>query len=136
MLMKSHRRLAARRGFTLMEVMLVAAILLILAGVATVAVSGYMGQAKKSEAKIEMQKIVKAAETFHVNYGEWPQSCQMLIQPYQGDPPLVPGGADDITDPWGQPYQLVIRPDQYGSERATVDSSGPGGTSKFSIPTS
>jgi prepilin-type N-terminal cleavage/methylation domain-containing protein len=122
------RRLTARTrgGFTLLEVLVVVAILVILASVATFATMSYLERARRSQAKLQMQKIVQAAESYYTQYSQIP-TTQMLIMPTEdGQQPLLPGGPAAITDPWNQPFQLTETVDQYGSQRFMVISSGNG----------
>jgi general secretion pathway protein G len=123
------RRLAARSrgGYTLLEVLVVVALLLILASVATFATMRYLPQARVSQAKLQMQKISQAAESYYTQYSEMP-TTQALIQSTQQDglAPLLPGGPAAITDPWGQPFQLTETQDNYGSMRFVVISTGSG----------
>src|SRR5438046_7749458 len=76
MLPTAHRRrTAARRAaFTLLEVLVVVAILVILAGVASISVFRYMEDAKIGRAKTDMQSIAKAYETYYTQHGTWPDN--------------------------------------------------------------
>lgn len=128
MLTRSDARLVrtTRGGFTLLEVLVVTAILLILASLATFGVIRYMEQAKRSEAKLQMGKIEQAVKTYYLNNGDYPQSLSELIVPEPGLPPLLDGGEAAITDPWGQPYTHDVVTDNYGSPRVVIYSNGSG----------
>jgi general secretion pathway protein G len=102
MLLTTVRRNSARRSaFTLLEVLVVVAILVILAGVASISIFRYMEDAKVSRAKSDMQAIEKAYETFYTQHQEWPQD---LIQVA----PLLKQGQEALKDPWGNPYVVEI----------------------------
>src|SRR5438045_1789121 len=97
------RRAARRAGFTLMEVMLVVAILVILAGTGGVVYFRYMDDARIGQAKMGVRSIATAVDTFYVKYGDYPGNLQMLTQRQQdGSPPYLEVGA--LLDPWGRPY--------------------------------
>ena len=118
----ANRRLSfrQRRGFTLLEVLVVTAILVILAGLATFATVSYLEKAHVSEAKLKMSKIESAINAYQVsNDGNWPTSLNDLITPPDGRPLLV-GGQAAITDPWGKPFQFSIGQDNFGATRALV----------------
>lgn len=112
MIVSARRRLAARRpGFTLLEVLVVVAILVILAGVAGVYVFGFLDAAKTDIAADQCGKIERAIEAYMLKsqtQGQPPQSLQIL---YTGDntlnPPLQPvldGGPSSIISPFGPQY--------------------------------
>ncbi len=99
-----------RRGaFTLLEVLVVVAIILILASLATVAAMQILKENKEDQAKIKAQTLLKAVGTFAVkNNANWPESLDQ-VQNYidnKGDNPFL--------DPWGNPFQYSVQPDETG----------------------
>jgi general secretion pathway protein G len=94
-----------RAGFTLMEVLVVVAIIVILAGVGTVYLLPRLGESKVKVAKANLKTLANAAETFELNNDRKPNSLDELsaTQP-NGDKPLVPSSA--LKDPWGKKYIL------------------------------
>jgi general secretion pathway protein G len=100
------RRAAARRGFTLMEVMLVVAILVILAGTGGVIYFRYLDEAKVGQAKMGVRSLTTAVETYYIKYGDYPPSLQALTQRMQdGSPPYLEVSA--LLDPWSRPYHYT-----------------------------
>jgi general secretion pathway protein G len=95
-------RVAARRGFTLMEVMVVAAILVILAGVGSVALFRYLDEAKESTARLGIAKIETAVMSYKTTKGEFPPNLQVLCQAEGGKPAFLE--EKDILDPWNNPF--------------------------------
>jgi len=93
-----------RRGFTLMEMLVVVAIIVIIAGAATPLVLSYMHNARVDRAKMDMKNIETAVVKFESSYGHYPQSLQELAQPgqYGGTAPL---DQKMLLDPWNNPYQ-------------------------------
>jgi general secretion pathway protein G len=104
---QSRSPLALRReGFTLLEILVVVAIIVILAGVATFAYTRYIDDAKVDTAKQSMKVLENAAKNFTLKNGQVPPpSLASLIQPPDGGRPFVEGGEAALIDPWGKPYQ-------------------------------
>jgi general secretion pathway protein G len=97
-------RAARRLAFTLMEVMVVVAILVILASVAGVAVFKYLDDANESAAKLKIQSIETAVNSYKLKHGDFPQSLEALtVQSDAGSHAYLE--QRDIIDPWGKEYQ-------------------------------
>src|SRR6516164_450507 len=99
----------SRAAFTLMEVLVVAAILVILASVASVGVLRYLDDAKEKTAYTGVMKLEQAAAAFKLNHGDWPQSLLELTVPEDGKP--APLDQNELRDPWGAEfvYDLASR---------------------------
>ncbi len=110
MKLATARRKATRRAaFTLLEVLVVVAILVILAGVATVATTRYLDDAKKSKAQLQAQAIAKAMEAYYTNPNSgnnYPTQLQELVTPPWGGTSFLNDPQNDLTDPWGKPFQI------------------------------
>lgn len=134
----ASRRLAAHRraGFTLVEVLVVVAILVILASLATFAAMRFLGDAKENECKLKMQKVEQAIKSYMVtNDGNPPQSLEELINPSaEGKPPLLEGGPSAITSPWGTPFMYEMTTDNYGSPRVLITTTNQNGTGTIMWP--
>jgi general secretion pathway protein G len=94
-----------RGAFTLLEVLVVVAIIVMLAGVGGYYVLQRYEEAKVSKARMDCQSLAAACDTYKLNNDTYPGSIDALAQnqPNGGDP-LVP--ADKLKDPWGKPYHL------------------------------
>lgn len=68
--MRTRKQMA--RGFTLIEVMIVIAIILALTGLIGVAVLGRRDEAKKGTAQIDMNTIKAALDMFRLDYDRYP----------------------------------------------------------------
>ena len=101
MVLRTKRR-DARRGFTLMELLVVVAIIVMLAGLGTWSYMRYLEGARESKAKLDITHIGQAVEAYKVDDGNYPDSLQVLTQP-TGDKPAALE-AKDLVDPWGQQY--------------------------------
>lgn len=117
----------ARKGFTLVELLAVMAIIMVLAGLGAFAVVGQMQKAKVNEAYIKMGKIEQAAKEYYISAGSvWPTSVMDLVQPLpDGSSPIMEGGVMAVTDPWQQQFQITVQNDEAGSERLVVTTINP-----------
>ena len=92
---------AASRGVTLIEILIVLAIVgLIAGGVAVVAVPKF-AEAQKNQAKIDARSIHPVAEKYLVDH---PGQCPTVEQ-LRAEKEL--SAASKITDPWDTPYKNV-----------------------------
>jgi general secretion pathway protein G len=95
-----------RRGFSLVEVMIVVVIIGLLASVVTVNVRSYLTRAKQSTARQEIAVTAQAVEAFYAAYSRYPtndEGIAALTEPSEKlpDPPLT----GQPIDPWSRPYQ-------------------------------
>ena len=109
------KRLNRRDGFTLLEVLVVVAILVVLASIASIYVFSYLDNAKKDKAKLDATNILHVAESYMVRFGEPPTSMNMLLNPPDGSLPGLKGEAATM-DPWNKQYQINV----VGTETAPV----------------
>jgi general secretion pathway protein G len=93
-----------RQGFTLMEVLVVVAIILILASLGTVYVMGQLEESRKSEAKINVRELTKACGMYELNYRTRPGTLRVLLQKGEYGGPYLKNDAI-LYDPWGKEYQ-------------------------------
>lgn len=120
-----HTRL--RPAFTLLEVLVVMAILVILAGATAFGTFKYIDMAKRSEAKTKMRTLETAAKTYYITYNEYPTDPMQLVQPSpDGTAPLVEGGEPAALDPWNVPFTMEVITDDFGSTRVRITSTGSG----------
>jgi prepilin-type N-terminal cleavage/methylation domain-containing protein len=113
-----------RSGFTLLEVLVVVAILVILAGVASISVFQYLERAKVGRAKNDMLAIKKAYETFYTQNLRWPQDPSEVYS-------LLEQGQQAFQSPWPNViYQVQLQdmqqPDGTSTERPVVICQPPG----------
>jgi general secretion pathway protein G len=116
-----------RRGFTLLEVMLVLAIIIVLAGLGVTALMNAQDDAYDRIAQIKAAQYAEAAKRFKIETGVFPQQLQDLevrpqhISPRKWRRPFV---EKLEADPWGNPF--VLRVDAVNN-RVLVVSAGPDG---------
>ena len=101
-----ERRLLVRAAFTLMELLVVMAIIVIIAGFGGYYVLGRLDDAKITQAIMRAKSIATALETYKLNEGEYPENLGALLQQSpSGRQPLLTN-QEEILDPWGQQYQI------------------------------
>ena len=102
-----------REAFTLLEVLLVAGILAVLAAVAIPKLFQQAERAKIDIAKSDVGRagnISKQLELYKYDMGEYPEELEALFQSkedadddrYNG--PYLDGSIEELKDPWGNPY--------------------------------
>ena len=90
-----------RRGFSLIEVMIVVVIIGLMAGLITYATTGYLEKAKVKRAKADITTLSGALDSFYLDKGRFPDNQESLKV-------LVPQYIKTLqNDPWGHPYQYV-----------------------------
>jgi general secretion pathway protein G len=102
-LRKTEIHKIVRRGFTLMEVLVVVAIILILASLGGYYVMGQLAEARKSEAKIQVRTLTTACENYMLNYNQWPPNLKALYDKGDRGGPYIKS-LDIIYDPWNKEY--------------------------------
>ncbi len=97
------KNLLKKRGFTLIELMIVVAILGILAAVAIPAFINYMKRAKTSEATVNVDRMYEGAVAYfekkHVRSGVSTVSSSNCLPPDAIKPSTVPKGVEEIGNP-------------------------------------
>jgi prepilin-type N-terminal cleavage/methylation domain-containing protein len=120
-LRKQTGRPLDRRGFTLMEVLVVVAILVILAGTASIFVFRYLDDAKKDRARFDIQALTQAAKTYMIrNGGTPPDNLGQVLQYIEG------GSESNLIDPWNNQYQYQVT-DQNGQQTIYIFATAPDG---------
>lgn len=103
--LKSAQKAQRRAAFTLMEILVVVAIIVVLAGVASVSVFRYLDNAKVSSARSSCVTIAKAVKAYNLQTGGYPGSLKELLVPVDGGKPYIEEEAQ-LYDPWGKEYQM------------------------------
>lgn len=97
-------RRTKRSAFTLLEVLIVVAIIVMLAGAGTFFLFPQLEEARKGRAKTDVQKLSGLVDIYKLKHGDYPASLETLTQPNGGDPPTC--SREEILDPWGKLYQI------------------------------
>jgi general secretion pathway protein G len=109
------RVLAAERGFTFIEIMVVVAILAILAALVVPRIMGRTDDAKRTAAKVQIRNIEGALQLYKLDNGVYPSSEQglkaLVEKPSVGVIPKkwkVGGYLPKLPeDSWGNPYKYT-----------------------------
>lgn len=109
-----------KRGFTLIEIMLVVTIIGVLAMVVIPRLAGRSEEARVAAAKIQIENIGVALDAYELDNGRYPSTDQGLSALY-----VNPGGLTSWkgpylkkklkTDPWGTSY-VYSQPGTHGSD--------------------
>ena len=114
-----NRERRADGGFTLLEMLVVLAIMGLLAAIIAPQVLKYLGTSRTQTAKVQIQNVVAALELYRLDVGRYPTQQEGLNSiiaapstavgwngPYLQKPSA-------LMDPWGQPY-LYRNPGKHG----------------------
>jgi general secretion pathway protein G len=107
------------QGFTLLEMLVVLAIMGLLAAIVAPQVLKYLGSSRTQTAKVQIQNIGSALELYRLDVGRYPTSEEGLSALV-----AAPSGAagwngpylqkpSALKDPWDQPYLYRV-PGQHG----------------------
>lgn len=98
-------RESERRGFTLVELMVVIVIIGLLAGAVTVSVRSYLVRGKQSVAAMEIAKICQALDTYYTVTDVYPTTDQGIAMLAERSDEFPDGLLNKIPkDPWGNEY--------------------------------
>jgi general secretion pathway protein G len=100
----------SKAGLTLLEVMIVLAIIALVVGLAAPRLMDTFGRAKSRTAAIQIENVRGAVQLFYLDVGRYPseaEGLQALIAAPDGAAGWVGpylDGVEDLNDPWGRPY--------------------------------
>src|SRR5688572_9217632 len=108
-----HRPIRSRRrGFTLLEIMVVTVILALLAGGVTVLVVRRVAQARTQRAQSDLYSLGNALEQYKLDNHDYPsteQGLKALVNKPSGQPEPAGWTGRYVkrvpVDPWGRPYR-------------------------------
>lgn len=110
-----HTQIKIRSGFTLVELMVVVAVIGIVAGIVLAAAGGVQKKAARDQAKAEIKMICVALENFKANTGAYPTNTGNFSTNFYGNlTNLISFKTNQITgtgtnlvllDPYGYPYR-------------------------------
>ena len=107
-----QRRTKAKRGFTLIEVLLVLAIILMLAGVTIVSIVGTREGARIDSPKAMLASIETAIETYNMHIGHYPSEEEGNLEALRVKPTFE---SEQVSEMWRGPYLKKEPRDAWGN---------------------
>jgi general secretion pathway protein G len=121
------QRLSSRAGVTILEVLIVLAIIALIAAVVGPRLIGYLGRARTETASLQIRQIDSAVQLFYIDVGRYPTAGEglnvLMAAPAGTDGWAGPylESAEALKDPWGRDYLLDDRED---GEKPRIQSLG------------
>ena len=117
---KRTAREALRQGFTLIEILVVVAIIGMLGAVAVPAYMNYLADARITTTRSLIKNIEDACQMYNMKHGgKYPNQLSELQEGDDDNPPLLEG---EINDPWGNEIKYEKK-----GKRIYLTSFGPDG---------
>ena len=127
-------RPAAHKGFTLLELLVVVAIIGLLAAFVGPRVFGHLGKSEVTTAKAQIEALVRALDAYRLDMGNYPDTAQglqaLVVRPADAAKWNGPYLQKDVPlDPWGHPYLYKFPGAQHEFDLISYGRDGvPGGT--------
>lgn len=105
-----RRSLATRAGYSLLEILVVLAIIALIAAVVGPRLFAQLDRSKTTTARLQIRALEAALETMRLDIGRLPTEQEGLALLVQGSPQAVAGwygpylDGELPSDPWGRPY--------------------------------
>ena len=103
----------ARRGFTLVELLVVVAIIGILGTIAIQNVVEHLKKANVTAAEATVKSVSEAVTTYYVEHKKLPTSLTQLVEGTDDKPPIIEGGERAICDPWDNELKFEVHGKRY-----------------------
>ena len=116
---------ASRKGFTLVELLVVVAILGILGTIGLQGVTKHIENTRKTAAKSAVDNIRGAVTAYMIGEKQSvpPSDLKVIIEQTGDEDPYLEGGEGALIDPWDGEYRIEIK-----GKRFVIISNGPDGS--------
>ena len=104
---ESARRAARKGGFTLVELLVVVAIIGILGTIAVINVPKWLNDARVTACRELINTIQTSMNSYYADNGTLPDSLDALVESTDDRDPYIKGGKDKLLDPWGTPIEYT-----------------------------
>jgi general secretion pathway protein G len=118
-----------RKGFTIIELLAVIAVILILAGLLTAVIGLAKDKAQRTKAQAEIASLSLAVKTYESDYGTWPANLNVLTTTSKNGPYMEA----IINDPWDKAYTYTV-PGVHNTSSFDIYSWGPNATDNSGNP--
>ena len=98
------RQRSRRPAFTLMEMLIVVAIIVALAGIGVVSYFALFESAKQDVARSQISSLTAVSDAYRIKHGEFPASLDTLLLPDSNNVVYIED-PNKLNDPWKKPYQ-------------------------------
>jgi general secretion pathway protein G len=113
---KGLKFINSQKGMTLLEIVIVVAILATLGSVLVGQVMKQLNKAKVSEAKLRMGQVSRALDMYYTDCGKYPNDLNALLEKDDCNnwgPESYLKGKKDLLDPWNTEIQYAISGSSY-----------------------
>ena len=104
-----NRRALAKKGFTLLELIVVITIIGLLGTLVVTKVAPILFRANKTKITSDLKTIYNTAKIIYTTSGGWPESIDEMVNPVDEDGNEMEGLAEMPKDPWGNEYGFELR---------------------------
>jgi general secretion pathway protein G len=126
MLLRAEYKNRRRSAFTLMEMLIVVAIIVALAGISIFTLVPMYQGAQKDTARAKAKAIGEACTAYYIKHQAYPTQVDQLTQKDEFGGPYLK--AEGLLDPWGKKYNLAQSSGKTNDGSPEISTTAPDGT--------